>query len=228
MVPALFAAGDWSALIPILAAIIWLISQMVSAARSQQARKPQRRPGEMAERPPSPPPKPIEQVPGKPTTLNAEIEQFLKRAAGQRGERARREPAPPPKTVQRPPAKAAGRKPLGPATTERRDFDSVTSSVEKHMADRGFTQRAEHLADAIVRADQQMEEHLQKAFSRRVGTLGDPARQSLTPVTDAEPSPEAPRTSATAATLSAMLANPQSLKNAIILNEILTRPEHRW
>ena len=56
---------------------------------------------------------------------------------------------------------------------ERRELSTVAESVEKHMADRGFNQRAEHLADDIVRADQQMESHLQKAFGHRVGTLGD-------------------------------------------------------
>ena len=164
-----------------------------------------------------------------PLQLNAEIEQFLKRAGDRPGERARREPAlTPPKAPPRTLAKPFPREqPLEAETVERRDFSSVGASVEKHLANRGFTQRAEHLADDIVRADQEMEQHLQKAFNRRLGTLGDTAEASSSPVTDVEPETSTPRSPA-ADTLGSLLSNPQNIKQAVILNEILQRPEHRW
>jgi predicted flap endonuclease-1-like 5' DNA nuclease len=227
------AANDWlTALVPIVIAVIYLINHLLSAMKSTTRNKPPRRPPETAERSL----RPTQKQPGPPaggqSQLNAEIEQFLKRA----GDRPRREPAltPPPKTPQAktpkrtPPKSASREQPLDAETVERSDFSSVGASVEKHLANRGFTQRAEHLADDIVRADQEMEQHLQKAFSRRVGTLGgETAKTSSTPVTDVEPVPAAPRSPAADA-LGSLLSNPQNIKQAVILNEILQRPEHRW
>jgi predicted flap endonuclease-1-like 5' DNA nuclease len=231
-----FAAGDWlSALVPIVIAVILLIGRLISSMKSTTPpprNKQPRRPPETAERSLRPPQKqPAPQAPGQ-SQLNAEIEQFLKRA----GDRPSREPAltPQPKTTQPKTPKRTSPKsltreqPLDAEPVERRDFTSVGASVEKHLANRGFTQRAEHLADDIVRADQEMEQHMQKAFGRRVGTLGDEtAKTSSTPVTDVEPVSAAPRSPA-ADTLGNLLSNPQNVKQAVILNEILQRPEHRW
>jgi hypothetical protein len=230
MVPLLLAANDWlGALLPILFAVFWLINKLIatSKAANQQARKIPRRPGEPVA--PAAQPKQPGPAPPKQSQLNAEIERFLKRASGQRSERARREAAPPPQQAQRRSVSPPTRKPLseqGPAG--RRGFDSVADSVDKHLADRGFENRAEHLADDIVKADQQMEQHLQKAFNRRVGTLSDNQTEAAGPVTDVTTAPELPASSSAAASLSALLSNPQSIKQAIILNEILARPEHRW
>ncbi len=229
MVPLLLAANDWlSAVGLILFFAFWLISKMISSSKAinQQARKVPRRPGEPAA--PAAQPRQAGAAPPKQSQLNAEIERFLKRASGQRSERARREAAPQ-QQAQRRSVSPPARKPLseqGPAG--RRGFDSVADSVDKHLADRGFENRAEHLADDIVRADQQMEEHLQKSFNRRVGTLGDNQTEAARPVTDVTTTPELPTSSSAAASLSALLSNPQSIKQAIILNEILARPEHRW
>jgi hypothetical protein len=129
------------------------------------------------------------------------------------------------------PPKAPPRAPAPPVRvepSERPGFDSVAASVEKHMANRGFTQRAEHLADDIVRADQEMEQHLQKSFSRRIGTLGPTTPSPTGPVTDAEPVADQPQPAASAMMLGGVLASGQQLKQAFVLNEILQRPEHRW
>jgi hypothetical protein len=228
----LLAAQDWvTALIPIVLAIICLISHVMSAVKAAPGRnKPMRRPLEPVERPLRPAQKaPVPPAAGQ-SPLNAEIEQFLKRAGDRRGQRSRgeAEPAAPSKGPQRAPAKTAARKQPPAAPSERRDFDAVTASVEKHLANRGFKQRAEHLADDIVRADQEMEQRLQKSFSHRVGTLGDATASAVNaPVTDAQPVPEIPTASA-AQNIASLLANPQNIKQAIILNEILARPDHRW
>ncbi len=109
-----------------------------------------------------------------------------------------------------------------------RDFDSISKSVERHLGGHSISSHVEHLADDIVRADQQMERHLQQAFNRRVGTLGAaPGPASALPVTDVAPEPS-DEVKTPAQAIARALANPQEIKQAIVINEILQRPEHRW
>ncbi len=235
--PALIAAGDlWSLVVPIVFFIIYALNHLLSAKGNRPpARTPQRRPPEQAQRPPRPPQpqgQPADPLTGGPSQLNAEIEQFLKRATERRGDRAVRERAanvkPPPKAPQKPLRDTRREQPLDVEPLAQRELSSVAASVEKHMADRGFTSRAEHLADDIVRADQQMESHLQKAFGHRVGTLPDSApKASATPATDSVPQ-VVEGISPVAAGVVAILADPKNIRQAIVLSEILERPEHRW
>lgn len=103
----------------------------------------------------------------------------------------------------------------------------MSESVERHLGTRSFNERTEHLADDITRADQQMEEHMQKAFNRRVGTLDEATPKASAPATDTRPLATIEQPSAATA-IAAMLANPAEIKQAIVLSEILARPEHRW
>lgn len=222
--PLLIADGDWIRIvIPLVFFAIYTLNKLLSNAKQPagQARKTPRRPDvERSFQPPQP------EARGKSATqLNDEIEKFLKRAKG-RSEKPQRQrmvspppPAPPRQLVERP---------VDAEIVERRDFDSVAASVEKHLADRGFSKRTEHLADDIVRADQQMESHLQKAFSHQVGRLTSPGEKATeAPVTDTVTAVVNDPQSAAAA-LGALLANPQNIRSAVILKEILDRPEHRW
>jgi hypothetical protein len=225
---------DWiGAIVPIVFLIYALIQLFTAKGAQPPARKPPRRvPPEQAERPLKPQQPPIKAAGTPQAQLNAEIEQFLKRA-NQRRERSRREsepslkapPKPAPRTIAAPPA---GQQPAkaAPAARQQRDLSTVAESVEKHLAGRGFTQRTEHLADDIVRADAQMEEHLKSKFSHKVGRLGDEAAAAeVMPATDAAPS-AIPAEASSA--MAALMANPQNVRQAFILGEILARPEHRW
>ena len=222
----LFAAADWvSFIIPIVFFVIYALNQLFGAKPKAPATRPPRRPE--AERPVRPP-QPASS-PGPSSKLNDEIEQFLKRANDRRSDRPQRERA---ANVARPPkpaAKPRAEKPVAAEVVERSERNSVSESVEKHLANRQFTQRSEHLADEIVRADEQMEVHLQKSFNRRVGTLGESEAATArdVPLTDTETAVvTAPASSASI--VGALLSNPQQLKQAIVLAEILARPEHRW
>jgi hypothetical protein len=101
---------------------------------------------------------------------------------------------------------------------------SVAEHVQKHLDTRSFEQRASHMT-RVDQADEQMEEHLHKAFDHEVGTLAAQAKAK-----------EAANAAAAAATASkvtaggvaAMLKDRNSLRNAIIMQEILRRPEERW
>lgn len=245
VVPMLFAAiGDWlQFLIPLVFFIIYAINQLLSGNKNKQQppapRNPPRRKPEAerplrSEPPGAPPNKPARSGQAQ---LNAEIEQFLKRAEQRRSEGSRREgvaprpPEPPQRRPATPEQPQRAQVPLEPASGSesepRRDFSSVATSVEQHLGNRGFGQRAEHLADDIVRADQQMEEHLQKAFGHRVGTLGESTPGRLAPATDVAATVSADASS-TILALADMLTSPQKIRQAIVLREILDRPEHRW
>jgi hypothetical protein len=104
--------------------------------------------------------------------------------------------------------------------------ESVASSVEKHLQTGSFEKRAAHLTDDITRAEEQMEEHLQAAFGRRVGTLAD-APIAAGPVTDT-PVAAIDDAPPAAAAFAQILRTPQGMREAIVLGEILARPEHRW
>lgn len=225
------AIGDWlQFLIPLVFFIIYAINQLLSGNKKQPPlpRIPRRNPE--PERPrrseASPPPTSPPAGSGQ-SQLNAEIEQFLKRAEQRRSQSARREPPAkrPPEIPERRPAPAEPARNLEPAP--QRELSSVALSVEQHMGQRGFRQRVEHLADDITRADEQMEEHLKQAFGHRVGTLGDANPGSMTPATDVAATTEV-ETSAVAMALAKALSNPQSIRQAVVLQEILVRPEHRW
>jgi hypothetical protein len=223
----LLAAGEWTSfIIPLVFIVIYVLNYLISSSKPNTPpgrNNPQRRPPAKGERPLRPP-QAGGVPPANPSPLNAEIEQFLKRANDRRGDRSRRVP-----TAKTPPKPPPREQPVDVHPIEQRELSSVSASVEKHMANRGFTQRAEHLADDIVRADQEMEQHLQKSFDRHVGTLGDSApKTSATPATDAEPVTDRAEPSAVSATLTGWLADPKNLKQAVILSEILQRPESRW
>jgi hypothetical protein len=231
MIAMLIARGDWlSVVVPIVFFIIYALNHLLTARKpvTPQARKPPRRPPE-GERPLRSPQQPA----ANPQTssqsqLNAEIEQFLKRANDRRGDRSRREVAPTARAPKTPPKPPADR-PIDVQPLERSEISSVAASVEKHLSNRTFTQRAEHLADDIVRADQGMEQHLQKSFGHRVGTLSDAQKStgSQTPATDNETAVVVAAGSAANA-IAGLLADPNNLKQAVILSEILQRPENRW
>jgi hypothetical protein len=230
----LAAGDDWMKLIiPLVFLVIYVINHLLASAKTKPAAPPPARPARkppMGERTPRPP----QQVPAEPSTqqaeLNAEIEQFLKRAEARRGEGQRRGQAA--KAVKAP-AKPAAKQPPQPPTPRReprtrRGFGDVAESVEKHLGHRGFESRTEHLADDIVRADQQMEDHLQKAFSRKVGTLDDSGDASKAPLTDAQTAAVLADGPSAETGIAIVLANPQTLKQAVVLTEIFARPEHRW
>ena len=242
----LLAANDWLGIIvPIVFFIIYALNQLLANKNPKAGQRPPQRREPQAERPmrPNPnappaanPPAPRAQG-GKPTPLDAEIEQFLRRADQRRGNRPQQKrpaqqqqpPKAPPKSAPRSLAREADNS--GPIAAEAlgdRGLSSVAASVEQHMGSRGFAQRAEHLADDMARGNQQMEEHLQKSFNRKVGTLDSTTQGRIaTPLTDtAAQADTGPQSQASA--LAELLSNAQGVRQAMILSEILERPEHRW
>ena len=226
----LFAApGDWiSMLIPIVVAIIWVLNQVFSNLAQKPNRPEARRPNA----PPRPPQNP---------RVNEEIEKFLRRAAQQqqpqqpqRG-RPEQRPAmparPAPRTlVQKEAFKRPA--PVVPATVVEAEMveegpairgKSVDDHVSKYFGSSQFKERSPAHTSKVDQADEMLESHLHQMFDRKLGSLA-----SLTGDVATAASPSTAATIPTPSGIAAMLRNPQSLRTAIILQEILAPPESRW
>ncbi len=215
-------ADVWSWLVPVVIIVVYLISHLWSVAQGPQQQKQQqnqqrrrRQPGERL----LPPQQAT--VPGAPpssqTQLNAEIEQFLRRANQRRAEKGRREGAPPKEA------------PTDVQPIERRDFDSVSASVLKHMGSGDFEQRAEHMGDDVKRSEAELEQHLKHDFEHRMGSLvaSDLGDQEI-PVPEVKPPAAAEDRAAAAKAIAGMLVNQQNIRQAVVMKEILERPVDRW
>jgi hypothetical protein len=178
-----------------------------------------------------------------------EVEEFLRRAAARRAaaQQQQQRPAAPPAQPawtpppQQPPPPARRPPPLAdvvmlqPVETVEAEVvdaeladqqDRLGRGVAQHM--RGTTQIAAHaetLGDELELADDKLEAHLHQVFDHKVGDL----KKSTTEAGAASPtqaSRDAPLPGA--ASIAHLLVNPQNVRNAIILAEILRRPEDNW
>jgi hypothetical protein len=198
-------------------------------------------------------PKPAQAGGQQADPLRSQVEEFLRRA-GRQPQAA--QPAQSSKTPQRRPASEIELLELdssGPAERQRlaaqsssagtRTSPAVTQaaadkprvarralrrqSVAEHVAER-VASRSQTLADKtaqlgqrIVTEDLQFDNQLKAKFDHAVGTLAENAF----PVPD-QVAPSPPDTPA--GQIAAMLANPDGVRQAIVLNEILRRPSDRW
>jgi len=104
--------------------------------------------------------------------------------------------------------------------------DRLGRGVAKHM--HGIQEIAEHTrhrGEEVDLADDKLEAHLHQVFDHKVGQL---KKSTLEPAA-ASPSQEARDASLPgAASIAHLLINPQNVRNAIILAEILRRPDENW
>ncbi len=157
-----------------------------------------------------------------------DIEEFLKMAAQRRREsatgppRAQQTPA-----QQKPPSKQQQKKPVKPpvvvSETEvdvvppRRE--SVASGVQKNLDNSRLKRHAEKLGEEVGLADDKLDARLHQKFDHQVGHLASQAIGGVESTSKAR----VPVKSKTL--LLNMLASPQSVQQAIIMSEILSRPE---
>ena len=96
-----------------------------------------------------------------------------------------------------------------------------------------FTRRSEDLGEEVAQADREIDQHLHQVFDHRVSQLelvpGEAAAPPAATFETSETTEAAPVASLPVAVgLLDLIGSPESLRQAIILNEILQRPEHRW
>ena len=138
------------------------------------------------------------------------IEDFLRRAIQQKlGKRLEEVEILPAGEVQQPPA----------AKVHELAQQGVAQHVTDHLDTTEYADRASHLGEEVGEADERLEEHLHTTFDPMLGTLEHE---------DLDPSSEEKSSESSLQGLQQLLRSKSALRNAIILREIIDRPDHRW
>ena len=218
----LFAAGfDWlEALLPFLFVAFWIVSQVFAVFRRlqgggrQQPPPPRFDPVRDRPRPPQPA---GEDAADQRSVLEKQIAEFLREATGEK------KPQP---TINQPtmqksePGTATRPQPPRAAAPVRREREPKKNAVTRESAARiteTAPQQPQSQSESVAR-------HVQDAFSRELTHL----RGAITQ--DEPQAGAAPRTSAPtqAEELMHLLRNPVTVRQVILLREILDRPVDRW
>ena len=194
----------------IVVALIYVFNHFVGAAKAQRKTPP--RP-DARMRPPAP---------GR-QEVNDEVAEFLRRTAERSGKKA---PEPQAAPQARRPLVERRTAPLGEfveveAVDEPPTGAGVASHVQQHLNNREFAQRASQLG-SVEQEERSFEAQVHQAFDHQVGHLAARAEEQTPGATQ----PAAPALSSQ--TVAALIADPQNLRGAIVLNEILQRPTERW
>jgi hypothetical protein len=154
--------------------------------------------------------------------IQAQIDEFLRRAAQRRGG----QPAQP--VVEAPQAAeivAEEDVPVG---------GRVGQQVQKYMDTSEFRRRSEELGGEVAQSDQQFSQQVRQAFSGEVGRLASRPGEAAQPleVVEAEPAgpeylsrPTLDALPEAGSGLGELLGSPQNIAQAVIMAEILRRPE---
>jgi hypothetical protein len=215
----LWADGEWLKLIvPIVMFSVWVLNRLLGgdspAAKQAKARQQARA------KPPQPP--------ADKQRVEDEVGEFLRRAAQQRAGKDNRALAPanqplrPPKPSRKSlAATSPDRPPAAPEPVRAAGKPgSLAASTADAFGDRKLTERVVGPTD-VQQAVDAMQSHVAETFGHRVGSLAGSARS--------EPAPaNAPASAAVANEVAAMLRDPQSIREAIVISEILRRPVERW
>ena len=179
--------------------------------------------------------------------MTKELDDFLKRSSSNRREPAKKQAQPAARPQSQPDLKsrAPRRKsddrdkrrrapaPVAPVPLVNLRESSLTKDpvtppapqVRKSIDTREFAERATHLGN--LTADHSLDDHLKQVFSHEVGTLAAAAGDNLAAQNRAAAAAAAATGTRQTLPIAALLSG-GNLRNAIILNEILQRPEERW
>ncbi|MBN2294226.1 MAG: hypothetical protein JXM70_17495 [Pirellulales bacterium] len=193
----------------------------------------------------------------KPVALEDEIGEFLRRAARGDVQRPAQQPRPaqqtrpqrltrpaqaglPPRPAQ---ARPKPRQPQRPRVQVQRRVQppvaaeiieparppvgkGLSEQVARDINTAEIARRTSQLGKETRQATAKLDQEIHETFDHKVGNLQSRAMEGQPDVTETASGLALPATSA--AGLSVLLSNTESLKQAIILNEILQRPSHRW
>lgn len=232
---ALFGANIWTwaeIILGVIFATIYVFNHLITLAGKQAPRRPVR-PDPRAQRPPA----------GRPEAQD-EVAEFLRRAAEKRGgktpegrpaqERPAQERVDPRIAEMRAAAQkrqAANRSTSAAAEivearrVETRTAEPLPSSrwpkpVQSHLDTRELSERVGHLTH-VDRSEAAFQAHIQ-SLDHSVGTIADETSEKQAAAN------QPTSTLATSDVFAALLSDPQSVRQAIILNEIIERPVERW
>jgi hypothetical protein len=241
-------------LVALVGLVLWIVQKIAEANKEAAASRPARPQPPVAAAAGQGGARPAGQ---QADPLRNQVEEFLRRAgrgpqAGQQGGPRQRPPggreievliddrgpaperrnvATPRPLEANPGAAAAAATPIVvPPNDKRGARRSVVPRKRKSLAERA-TERAaarsqsiatqvSHLGQRIIEDDQQFDVQLKAKFDHSLGTLAEK------PVVTSEPPPVS--SDSPAAQIAALLASPDGVRQAIVLNEILRRPSDRW
>jgi hypothetical protein len=234
----LFAAGfDWlEALLPVAFVLFWIVSQIIAVIRRVQGgngrgNAPRPQPLPRIE-PPRGPAQPVPEGADWRGELERQIAEFLRESQGQPAAQAREKPAP----------RTADSGPRRDDTAQGRGREksrSQRSVTNKPAAERQTTRQTVRPAAVPARpatatattgagvepAKGDVTRHVQEAFPRSLSHLEGGLVHDAPPMIG-DP---ATRPTATAADdLVKMLRNPATIRQVIIMREVLDRPVDRW
>jgi hypothetical protein len=159
-----------------------------------------------------------------------EIEEFLRRAAeGRQAGQGGRAPARTGQAAQRDKAAAASKS--APPTDAQQPAQAssptatVVEHVQKHLDTSEFGRRTTQMGGEVAQADDKLDARVQQVFEHQLSQFDWRTTQEIEAAGETVP---LTATTAGAAGLAALLASPEGLRQAIVLNEVLQRPEHRW
>lgn len=152
--------------------------------------------------------------------MSGDLEDFLRRAAQRRRNKAAEGQGTPRQGQQNAPGPKRGRPEYSNRKTERMvapaEADEVLMAEIVEQADDSVSARLQRLEEskrAAARAEQELAEKRSKA---RAATGKAEIANAMPPTRNATQD------------LLAMLRRPDGIRQAVLLNEILNRPEHRW
>jgi hypothetical protein len=157
-----------------------------------------------------------------------EIEEFMRREANRRntqGTQPASAPTPTPPAAEPLRAEVVAEPPVG---------GQVEEHVKKYLDAEDFSRRSQALGEEVTQIDRDIGEHLHEVFDHQVSRLEVVPGEAAAPPTAAEPAelaeaaPVAAVVPPVASGVLDLVNSPESLVQAIILNEILHRPEERW
>jgi hypothetical protein len=117
---------------------------------------------------------------------------------------------------------AAKQRPTPPRQGKRRRETMAEHSEQVDASSRALANRSAKLGQGLVEADQQFDKRLAARLDHKVGSLEERHAERMQ---QEQPETVAPTL---AAQIAAMLTNPEGVRQAILLSEILRRPTDRW
>ena len=147
-----------------------------------------------------------------------DIEEFLKRAAERRKQQLQGQ-APAQRPSQRPQEVISEVEIVKAAPRPKRE-QGIAESVRSHINTSDIAEHAEHLGERIQNVDERVADRLGQKFDREVAHLHDGEMVTDQTHPQAGLSPASPA----AEELIQMLSSPQTLRQAILVSEILRRP----
>ncbi len=175
--------------------------------------------------------------PATPSSVQNEIEEFLRRANQKKASPAGRQQRPQttrPKLGEKPVraeivraevvrAELVGERPVG---------GELEQHVKKFLDEEEFTRRTKMLGEDVAEADDKIERHLKSVFdhslSKIASTPGITASSPSAKLADTAPEITMAAPSVAAGDVAALFGNPLSIRQAVIISEILNRPLERW